>query len=369
MVWVWLALPSLVMWLMVLILPWQSWSTKESLDTEEESDTDLSDITVLIPARNEQDVIKSTLLSVISQGKNINIFLIDDQSTDNTVQEAKSTGYINLSILSGEPLSDGWTGKLWALEQGRQHATTKYTLLLDADIELCKGILAALLNKIESENLQLVSLMAFLKMESFWEKSLMPAFIYFFKLLYPFSISNSKSKLISAAAGGCILIETETLNRIGGFAILKDALIDDCTLAKCVKENHGRTWIGLTHSAVSIRHYGNLATIWEMVGRTAYTQLQYSISLLIICTILLISAFLLPSIILFIGDAIAVSIAAIALFLMVISYLPTLRYYRLNLFWALGLPMVATLFLCMTWSSAFRHWQGTGAIWKGRSYQ
>ena len=365
----WLALPGFIIWVCILFLPWRPWSTRESLEaTAGSGDDDLSRVTVLIPARNEEKTIARTLLSLAGQGHNHRIILIDDQSTDNTVAEARKLELKNLMILEGQPLPEGWTGKLWALQQGLEHAQTGQLLLLDADIELVPGTLAALLDKLEKDNLQMVSLMAFLRMESFWEKLLMPAFIYFFKLLYPFRLSNSDSKLIAAAAGGCILIRKEMLNTIGGFAVLRNALIDDCTLARCVKNHGGKTWLGLTHSARSHRQYNDLKTIWDMVARTAYTQLHYSVGLLVVCSLLLLTAYLLPLITLFVAGKTGILLAVTSLAIMAGTYLPTLTYYNINIFWAFSLPAIATLYLLMTWASAIRYWRGTSAIWKERSY-
>lgn len=367
---VWLVVPGLIIWLAILLLPWRSWSTRESLDAREgeASAADLSGLTVVIPARNEVDVIDTTLAALTRHGPGLNIVLVDDQSTDGTLSAAENLNLTNLTIVQGKPLPQGWTGKLWALEQGRQHVTTPLTLLLDADIELRPGTIETLLEKMHEQDLHLVSLMAFLRMESIWEKFLMPAFIYFFKLLYPFHLANSASKLTAAAAGGCILIKTETLEEIGGFAALKDALIDDCTLARHVKNRGHRTWIGLTHSAISKRHYDNLQTIWDMVARTAFTQLRYSVILLGICTILMAAAFSAPVLALFPANAYPKALSIITLLLMAASYVPTLKYYRINPCWALSLPFAGVLYLLMTWSSAIRYWRGDGAHWKERHY-
>lgn len=364
----WLLLPGFLIWLSILVLPWRPWSTRESLDAGNESDVDLSGITVLIPARNEEDVIARTLQSLKKQKTLGRIILIDDQSSDATVSEAEKTGLDNLHILSGEALASGWSGKMWALEQGRRKVDTDYILLLDADIELRTGTVAALLKKSQEDNLDLVSLMAYLRMQSFWERLLMPAFIYFFKLLYPFALSNSDSKWVAAAAGGCILVKTEKLNQIGGFAALKDALIDDCSLARQIKNDQGKIWLGLSHSAVSHRPYESLETIWNMVARTAYTQLHYSILLLLLCSLLMFMAFILPVYAIFVTQLPFVLVSLLTLAFMIVSYNPVLQYYGQNPLWALALPLIGVLYLTMTWSSAIRHWTGTGAVWKNRAY-
>ncbi len=364
----WYALPGLVIWTSILLLPWRPWSTRESLDADKEIVADLNRVSILIPARNESTCIARTLNSVACQGAVCKIVLVDDESTDDTVAIANNLNIGNLQIISGQPLPEGWSGKLWALEQGRKLINSEFTLLLDADIELLPGTIAALLRKADEADLQLVSLMALLRMESFWEKLLMPAFIFFFKLLYPFRLSNSGNRLIAAAAGGCILVRTDTLQDIGGFSTLRGALIDDCTLAGLIKNNNGRIWIGLTHSAISHRQYRHLQPIWSMVTRTAFTQLRFSTLLLVLCTLLMLMAFVLPVFALFCSDNAGILAALLTLFIMWGIYFPVLRYYRLSPLWVLLLPVVGTLYLCMTWSSAIRHWRGTSAKWKDRIY-
>ena len=364
----WLALPGFFFWLVVLFLPWRPWSTRESLDASASSREDLSGLTVLIPARNEEDVIIRTLKALDRQGQDHRIIVIDDQSTDDTAALASQLKIPNLEIVPGAPLQAGWTGKLWALEQGRTRARTDYLLLLDADIELRPGLIRTLLEKLHVERLELVSLMAYLRMENVWEKLLMPAFIYFFKLLYPFRISNSPSPYVAAAAGGCILIRAAVLEEIGGFGAIRGQIIDDCALARAVKQRGYRTWIGLTHSAVSHRQYNDIRTIWDMVARTAFTQLRSSTALLLACSLLLLIAFAFPPAALVLGGPGAATTALAGLAVMAGTYIPTLRYYDLSPAWALALPLVGVLYMAMTWTSAFRHWRGSGARWKERSY-
>ncbi len=364
----WLALCGFLIWLSILVLPWRPWSTRESLDARACNEVNASKVTVLIPARNEDEVISRTLSSLANQGSLAQVILINDQSDDRTVELARQSQCDNLTIIEGRPLSPGWSGKLWALEQGREKVTSEYTLLLDADIELQPDTVSTLVEKLESENLDMVSLMAYLRMQSIWELLLMPAFIYFFKLLYPFALANSRNKLIAAAAGGCILIKSSKLDEIGGFGALKEALIDDCSLARLVKNTDGRTWLGLSHSAISHRSYDNLETIWDMVARTAYTQLHYSLSLLLLCTLLMLLAFVVPLASMFVTELPIILISVLAYIMMMISYLPVLKYYRRHPLWACTLPVTGVLYLCMTWSSAIRHWRGTGAVWKNRAY-
>ena len=361
-------MPGLLIWTAILLLPWRPWSTRESLDSDPECQADLSDVTVLIPARNEALTIADTLSALKQQGAGLKIILVDDQSTDNTTQVAKSVKLDDLSIVNGSELSEGWSGKLWALEQGRKHVKNKYLILLDADIVLAKGLIPTILEKAKKENLQMLSLMAFLKMQSFWEKLLMPAFIFFFKLLYPFHLSNKPNSFVAAAAGGFIFIETEVLEQLGGFNCIKNALIDDCSLAKKVKQRGYNIWTGLTHSAISIRSYDNVSTIWQMVARTAYTQLYYSPWLLILCTLLMFTAFGIPLLTLTQSQVIIFTIGIVTLCLQAICYLPTLRYYSMQPIYVVTLPFIGILYLVMTWNSAYRYYFGRGASWKGRHY-
>jgi hopene-associated glycosyltransferase HpnB len=228
-------------------------------------------------------------------------------------------------------------------------------------------MLPGLRARLLQEDLGLVSLMARLRMQTPWERVLMPAFVFFFRLLYPFALSNSRSRAIAAAAGGCILTRSAILRRLGGYAALRGALIDDCALARRVKDAGHRTWIGLTHGAVSHREYDNLGSVWDMVARTAFAQLRHSLLLLLLCTGLMLAAFPLPLAALGVaGWPRAAGVAALGL--MLAGYLPTLRYYGLPAWWAPALPLAGILYLLMTWSSAWRHWAGTGARWKDRSY-
>ncbi len=363
------AITGAAIWLTILLLPWRPWSTNEVLDVSSPlPEVDLGDITVLIPARNEAETIKATLPALTAQGRGLNIILIDDQSSDGTGQVARKAVDENLLIIKGKSLPSGWTGKLWALEQGRSHIRTPFTLLLDADIEPLPGIIGELKRAMQERDVQLISLMAELRMDTFWEKLLMPAFIYFFKLLYPFRLSNTGTSRVAAAAGGCILLETRLLHEIGGFDSLRGELIDDCALARRVKTLGYKTWIGLTHSVRSIRPYEKLRTIWEMVARTAFTQLNYSGLLLALCTAIMVLSFVVPGLGLFLPSGMAKFFSALGLAIMILCYLPTLKFYGLPGRWALALPLIGILYLAMTWTSAMRYWLGGGSHWKGRAY-
>ncbi len=361
---------SALLWLITLLLPWQPWRTREVLEGNAgNSLSDLSNITVVIPARNEADVIATTLSALAIQGNGLKIIVVDDDSDDVTREVVIQTGLNNLSLIQSAPLQKGWTGKLWAQEQGLNKVDTPYVLLLDADIKLASGTIQSALNKLIVDDLQLVSLMAKLQFSTYWDKLLMPAFIYFFKMIYPFHLSNQSKSRVAAAAGGFILVETGVLKKIGGMAAIKDAIIDDCSLAKEVKSAGYKTWTGLTHAVISQRPYLYLKDIWEMVARTAFTQLNYSIVVLIVCTLVLILVYWVPVAGVIFFQGIAFWLSLFSLIAMFIAYLPTLNFYHLNPGWGLLMPLTAGLYLMMTWSSAVRYWKGERSRWKGRVYQ
>jgi hopene-associated glycosyltransferase HpnB len=365
---IWLALPAVLIWLTILALPWRPWLTGETLDCEAAAPhADLGDVTVLIPARNEVETLPATLRGLARQGDNLEVVVVDDQSEDGTADVTACAPGARLVCGTAPPA--GWSGKLWALEQGRRQARRALLLLLDADIELRPGTVAALRARLRRDELQLVSLMARLRTQSPWEKLLMPAFVYFFKLLYPFRLANDPAcAQVAAAAGGCILVKARALEEIGAFASMRGALIDDCELAARVKQKGLATWIGLTRSAQSIRRYETLRPLWNMVARSAFTQLRHSSPLLLGVTALMLAGFCLPLLALSVGSPVSRALSLGALTGMVVSYLPTLRFYRLSPAWALALPLIGMLYLAMTWSSAYRWWSGRGAGWKGRTY-
>ena len=369
-----LALAAVLMWLGLLLLPWRPWSTRERIVADNASDhSRLADVSVLIPARNEAPCIAQTLSGLQRQGPFAKVVLVDDQSDDGTKAVAQQFQQTNefgeLCIIDGDVPPAGWSGKLWALHQGLSHIETPYVLLIDADIELAENMAASLLHKLRAENLDSVSVMAALYMGSWAEKLLLPPFIYFFKIIYPFRLANSAKSKIAAAAGGCVLMKTSRLRDIGGFEVLKSAIIDDCTLAKKIKSAGGRIWVGLSRDVRAIRPYGSLANIWNMVARTAYTQLRYSVLLLLVCTVLMLVGYVAPLAALVLGDMSAKLTALLALGLICFSYLPTIKYYDLPIAWTITLPLAAALFLAMTWTSAYRYMRGERSRWKNRSYE
>ncbi len=382
-----LSLFALLTWCTILLLPWQPHRTRERLESNTgfiDEPVDLDDVTVLIPARNEGAVIGRTLSALCEQGPGLEIVVIDDNSEDGTGaiaagavascerppgRDPRATPAVR--IIQGEPLPPEWGGKLWALQQGLDQVSRRYTLLLDADIVLAPGMLATLLRKIRSGDARLVSIMARLRCEYFWERLLVPPFIFFFKLWFPFARVNDRSDTVAAAAGGCVLVETTVLRDVDAFHSIRGELIDDCALARRVKDAGRPIWLALSRSVCSTRPYRTLGEFWRMVSRTAFTQLRYSGVALLVTTAVMAVVFLAPVIILVAGGAptgAASLIAAAAILAMAAAFLPAVRFYGLSPLWALSLPAAATLYLLMTWSSAFSYWRGTRATWKNRAY-
>ena len=379
-----LTLLSLITWLFLLLFWGQFWQVNHQLESNKiVIKKTLPTVCVVVPARNEANVIPISLRSLLLQDYtgNFTIFLVDDQSSDGTANFAQGVAYAvdktdKLQIVSSESLPKDWTGKLWAMAQGVEKAselTPDYFLLTDADIEHDLSNLRRLVTKAESQDLDLVSIMVRLRCQSFWEKLLIPAFVFFFQKLYPFSWVNNPKKTTAAAAGGCILIHSESLNRIGGLQIIRQALIDDCSLAKAVKSNHGKIWLGLSTSTISLRPYDSLKTIWDMVARSAYTQLNYSPLLLVGSLLGITLVYLLPPIGIILGVLLGNSpitlVSFTAYLLMTFAYLPIIRFYKCSAIFAFSLPIIAFLYTLMTVDSALRHWQGRGGEWKGRVYQ
>lgn len=314
-----------------------------------------------------------TLRSLLTQdfAGDLTIFLVDDHSTDGTAEIARSTAaelgkLEQLQIISAARLPAGWTGKLWALEQGIQRAMAlkpDYILLTDADIQHDSESVRDLVSWAIEDDRELVSLMVRLRCVSFWEKLLIPAFVFFFAKLYPFRWSNDPNRSIAAAAGGCSLIRREALERIGGMNAIRQALIDDCALADAIKASGTRRiWLGLTRSTISLRPYDSLDTIWNMVARTAYTQLNYSPLLLIGSVVGMFLVYLAPIVVVNWSGLLTYG-------LMTIAYAPIVRFYRCPVWYAFCLPAIAFLYTLMTIDSAIKHWQGKGGAWKGRTYE
>lgn len=333
-------------------------------------------ITAVIPARNEVETIGMTVSSLLEQDYPgpFDIIVVDDNSDDGTAQALGCSD--RLKLISGKPIAAGWSGKLWAVSQGINHAEqafpeSKYLLLTDADIEHHPLCLRELVSKAETENLGLVSLMVKLRCQSLWEQLLIPAFIFFFQKLYPFPRVNDAGRKEAAAAGGCMLVEMSSLKAGGGIEAIRERLIDDCALAALIKPHKG-IWLGLSENTRSLRAYESLSEIWNMVARTAFVQLNHSTLALFGAVLGMCVIYLIPPIAviygLISGQILVASTGGVAWLLMVVAFSPTLRLYQQNVLSGLLLPVAGFLYTLMTISSALRHWKGRGGAWKGRSY-
>ncbi len=372
----WIAFLSLAFWIVLIGGRDGFWRADQRLGASPAPEK-WPAVAAIIPARDEAQVIGQSLASVLGQDYPgpLSVILVDDNSQDGTGDIARNLGHERLHVVSGQPLPAGWTGKLWALEQGVLAAAeiapqAEYFWLTDADIAHQPDVLARLAAKAKSERRVLVSLMAKLHCESAWEKLLIPAFVFFFQKLYPFTSVNRAGSGLAAAAGGCVLAERQALERAGGINAIRGEMIDDCALARRMK-TQGPIWLGLTQSVVSLRPYPELAGIWLMVARTAFVQLRHSSLQLALSTAGMAILYLAPPVALALGllgggRDLALAGAA-AWLLMAIAYRPTILLYKLGWGWTAALPLAGLLYGAMTLDSARRFWVGQGAPWKGRT--
>src|SRR5262245_64529 len=332
-------------------------------------------VVAVVPARNEAEMLPRSLASLLAQDYrgSFSIIVVDDQSEDGTADAARRIadgGQRNVIVLRGKSPAQGWTGKVWALEQGIAHARTladppRFLLLTDADIGHAPDNLTRLIARARANALVMTSLMAKLNCESLAERTLIPAFIFFFQMLYPFAWVNASSTTTAAAAGGCMLVDRKALERAGGIAAIRGALIDDCALALLMKAQ-GPIWLGLTGRVIGLRSYSRFGDIRRMVARSAYAQLRYSPLLLAGTVAGMTVTYLTAPLITIVGDFPANVLAGVTWALMVGVFQPTLRQYRLSPLWGGALPLVAALYVAFTIDSAYQHWRGRGGFWKGR---
>jgi hopene-associated glycosyltransferase HpnB len=333
-------------------------------------------IVAVIPARNEAGVIGDAVRSLLQQdfGGSMHVVVVDDGSTDGTdgaaVQAAAGIGALaQLSVISGAPPPPEWTGKVWAMSQGVAAAARMapdYLLFTDADIHHAPENVAALLTIAEAQSRDLVSFMVKLRRDTFAEKTLIPAFVFFFLLLYPPAWIARADRRIAGAAGGCILLRPAALERIGGLRAIRSEIIDDCALARAVKDAGGSIWLGLTRSARSIRSYGSFTEIGRMISRTAFNQLRHSYALLTATIAGLILTYLLPPLSLLSGRPVAMTLGATGWILMSLAYAPVVRFYRQSPLWSVCLPAIAMFYAAVTIHSAVQYSLGRGGRWKGR---
>jgi cellulose synthase/poly-beta-1,6-N-acetylglucosamine synthase-like glycosyltransferase len=366
-------------------------------------------VTAIVPARNEAATIAQSIASVLQQSYpgEFRIILIDDHSEDPTAKLAEQAATqqnaaARVIIHHAAPLPQNWTGKLWALNEGvtlsfatgTQNVSSRaerpkvptslegicfsepsssqlpapdYFWFTDADIIHAPDTLARLVSRAKKDNLDLTSLMVLLQAKTIPEQATIPAFLFFFLKLYPPRwIANAKART-TGAAGGCILLRREALERIGGFSAIRSEVIDDCALARAVKNTGGKIWMGLTRASISFRAYNSFAEVRDMIARTAFTQLRYSALLLLGTIVGLMLTYLAPIALLFAHNNVTRTIALLTWLTMSLLFLPTIRFYRLLPHWAPLLPLTAAFYAYATFLSAIRYYANRGAQWKGRS--
>ena len=335
-------------------------------------------LAAVIPARDEAECVGQTVTSLLRQNYpgELKVIVVDDQSRDSTADIARGAAVLigagdRLTVLPGGPLPSGWTGKLWAQQQGIDFAEhgpqpPTYLLLTDADIVYAADALTELVAWAEQGGLALTSLMAKLRCQSFAERMFVPAFIFFFQMLYPFAWANDPRRATAAAAGGCMLVRRDALQQAGGLAAIRDALIDDCALAKALKR-HGPISIALSERVHSVRAYPAVQDFRRMVSRTAYAQLRYSPLVLAGTLVGLALTYLAPVALAIFASGAPQFIGIFVWLLMAFAFRRTLRFYGLSSLWAPLLPAIAAIYMAFTIDSAYQHARGRGGMWKGRA--
>jgi hopene-associated glycosyltransferase HpnB len=370
---------ALVIWLYLIVARGGFWLARERDGGESTLPRERwPAVVAVVPARNEADVIQRSIKSLLSQDYpgSLHVVLVDDGSHDGTAALARETGQaegerVRLDILSGAALPAGWTGKLWALQQGvafveRSGEPPDYLLFTDADIEHVPETVRSLVARAEQDGRVLVSLMAELSCSSWAERFLIPAFVFFFQMLYPFSWVARKERKTAAAAGGCMLVRRKVFESAGAIAALRSEIIDDCALARLMKR-HGPIWLGLTRRARSLRRYEDMGEIGRMISRSAYAQLRYSPVLLVATVAGMAVVYMVPPILALFAEG-PVRWAGLCVWLMMAgAFQPMLRFYRVSPLWGLALPAIATVYTVYVLNSALQVWRGRGGMWKGRA--
>ena len=372
----------LVIWLYLVAARGGFWCAAERDNNEQAKRLAMQwpQVSAIIPARDEAETVGETVASLLRQDYpgRLTVILVDDQSRDDTAARARDAaaalgGSDRLIVISGCALPPGWTGKLWAQSQGVEYGIERagsmpndYLLLTDADIAYAPGAVSALVARSQQDGLVLNSLMVKLRCKSFAERMFVPAFVFFFQMLYPFAWANDPRRSTAAAAGGCMLVKREALQAAGGIAAIRGALIDDCALAKLLKAR-GPIAIALTERAHSLRAYPVIGDIRRMVSRTAYAQLRYSPVLLVGTIAGLALTYLAPVALALFAAGYAQFAGIFAWALIALAFRPILRFYRLSWLWAPALPAIAAMYLAFTLDSAYQHARGRGGMWKGRA--
>jgi hopene-associated glycosyltransferase HpnB len=349
-------------------------------------------VIAVVPARNEAETIGRVVAGLVQQDYPgaFSVVVVDDHSEDGTASIAQRVAEENgagerVRVVNASELPEGWTGKLWAMNEGMSHGgvtpagisnggglsaateVPEFYWFTDADVSHAPNTLGRLVGRAEHQRSDLASLMVLLQAKTLPERALIPAFLYFFLMLYPPRWIADEELGTAGAAGGCILLRREALARIGGFQAIRGEVIDDCALARAVKLSGGRVWMGLTRQSVSLRAYGTFGEIRDLIARTAFTQLRYSVPMLAGTLLGMFLTYVAPVLLLFAHDSTALALGFAAWLLMTLSFLPTVRFYRLSPVWAPVLPLTAVFYTCATWLSAVRYWMGKGGLWKGRA--
>jgi hopene-associated glycosyltransferase HpnB len=372
----------LIIWLYLIAARGGFWRANEREDGAGAPLTDSPAVTAVVPARDEAETVGETVTSLLRQEYRgaLNVVLVDDQSSDGTGRLAREAAAAlgageRLAVIAGRPLPAGWTGKLWAQSQGIEAANNAksppdYLLLTDADIVFAPGAVAALVARAQSDGLVLNSLMVKLRCKSFAERMFVPAFVFFFQMLYPFAWVKDQRRATAAAAGGCMLVRRDALEGAGGIGAIRGALIDDCALGKLLKAR-GPIALALTEGAHSVRAYPAIGDIRRMVARTAYAQLNFSPLLLAGTVLGLTLTYLAPVALAFFATGFAQFAGIFAWALMACAFRPILRFYGIfglrGWLWAAALPVIAALYMAFTLDSAYQHARGRGGMWKGRA--
>jgi hopene-associated glycosyltransferase HpnB len=357
---------ALAVWLFLIFAHGKFWQSAPELPAA--APPEFPDVDIIVPARDEAGTIGPVISSLLAQdyGGKYRVILVDDNSTDGTAALAGTAP--NLEVISLKSKPPEWSGKLWALSQGVAASRAPVILFTDADILHDPRHLSSLVAKLLQSGALMVSEMVRLNCTSLAERALVPAFVYFFQMLYPFQRVNDTASSVAAAAGGTVLIRRDALQRSGGIDAIKKALIDDVALAKSVKRC-GRIFLGHSSLAASIRPYPHFTDIWHMISRTAFTQLRHSATLLTLALLGLTLVWLVPPAAALAGHGYALACGWSAWALSTLSYTPTLSRYGRNRLWALALPLIAIFYMAATFGSALNYWRGRGARWKSRAYR
>jgi hopene-associated glycosyltransferase HpnB len=359
---------SFLIWCWLLTMHGQFWRSGPALPAA--MPETVPRVAIVVPARDEAPLIEHTIRSLLTQNYpgEFHVTLVDDRSEDSTGAIARGIGDPRLSVIDGAPRPAGWAGKLWALHQGvAASGTPDYFFLTDADIEHNPAHLASLVAAAERHDLDMVSEMVTLPCDSVAEKALIPAFVFYFQLLYPFAWVNDPLHGTAAAAGGTVLIRRRAMVRIGGIEAVRNALIDDVALAGAVKTG-GRIYLGHSDLARSVRPYPGVVDIWRMIARSAYAQLHFSPVLLIGVTGAMALVWLVPPFAVLRLHGLACFLGLLTWVMFAAAYLPTLARFRRSFFWAIFLPVIALFYMAATIGSAVNYHRGRGVVWKGRAY-